>query len=97
MKAHIIIFATALIFSSVSAIAQPVKSIIIKDARGIEYVQPVKAEKVVEELPPEVTELTNMLRQSIAAKVFDLTELSKPEAEEPLPFDLQTVLGTAKK
>ncbi len=97
MKAQIIIFATALIFGSITVFAQPTENIVIKDAQGVEYVQPVKGEYAEEELPAEVIDMIQVMRQEVLDKVFDISTLSRPEKEEPLPFDLQAVFKTAKK
>lgn len=97
MKAQIFTIIAVCIIGTFTAFAQPTKSIVITDTRGIEYVQPVKAECADENLPMEVVEMIQTMNQLAAYERIDLTELTKPEKEEPLPFDLQKVFKTAKK
>jgi len=97
MKTRIIITAAAIMFSITLASANPNRTLTFRDAFGRTLIQPIKVEEASDSLPLEVQAEFIRMRQEAANQVFDLTELMKPEVEEPLPFDLNKTFITAKE
>lgn len=98
MKTRMIITAAAIIFSvSFATASSQGKNLIFKDGLGRTLIQPVKPEEACEPLPNEVEACFSSKCQGSASQVFDLSELMRPEEEEPLPFDLKKMFKTAKK
>lgn len=96
MKAKIIIAAASILFSISIAQANPTGTqLTFWDSMGRMLIQPIMAEEATEALPFELeTEMEKIRKESIY-RVFDISELIKPEVEEELPFDLQKVFQTA--
>ncbi len=97
MKTRMIITAAAIIFSVTMASANPNKNLTFRDAFGRTLIQPIKVEEASDSVPFDVQAEFIRMRQEAANQVFDLSELMKPEEEEPLPFDLNIIFSTAKK
>ncbi len=97
MKARIIISTIAILLSITSVSANPGRMLIFKDAFGRTLLQPVKTEEITEEVPEEIRAEFFRIRSENACRVFDLSDLIKPEKEEPLPFDLEKEFSTAAK
>ncbi len=92
-----IITAAAIILSVTFASAKPGGALTFTDALGRTLIQPVKTEEACDNIPAEVQAEIFRMRNEAANKVFDLSELMKPEAEEPLPFDLDRMFKMANK
>lgn len=92
----IIIAAAAIIFSISGLFANPTgKTLTFFDAYGRTLIQPIMGEEATEELPFEVAAVFRSIKTERAYHVFDLSELTKPEIEEELPFDLNKVFQEA--
>ncbi len=96
MKTKILITAASILFSISIASANPTGTqLTFFDSMGRMLIQPLMAEEATEALPFEIeTEMEKIRKESIY-RVFDISALSKPEVEEELPFDLQSVFQSA--
>ncbi len=96
MKAKILITAASILFSIGIASANPTATqLTFFDSMGRMLIQPIMTEEATEALPFEIeTEIEKIRKESIH-RIFDISELSKPEVEEELPFDLQNVFQSA--
>ncbi len=93
MKTKTLLFAAALIFSSLYVHAEPTKrTLTFRNALGRIIELPVKEEVASEDFPFEIE---NQISKASfdPHQVFDLSLLTKPEKEEELPFDPQKVLN----
>ena len=99
MKAKMIITAAAIIFSITSAtMANPNETnLTFWSALGQKLIQPIMPEEATDTLPFAVASEVESIRTENTFRVFDLSELTKPEVEEELPFDLEKVYNTARK
>ncbi len=98
MKTKILITAAMMFFGISLANANPNRTFLkFYDAMGTELIQPFFAEEAEEILPFEVTAAFEQIKQERIYRIFDLSELTKPEEEEELPFDLEKVFRQAKK
>ncbi len=98
MKAKLIITAMAILFSTTLTMANPNKrALTFRTALGSVLIQPVNEEVTQDSLPAEIQAEFFRLRKEKTVKMFDLTDMIKPEKEEPLPFDLNKVLQTIKR
>ncbi len=98
MKAKMILTAAAIIFSITATMANPNETTLtFRNSLGQRLIQPVMPEEKAEPVPFKVTNMVENIRNENTYRVFDLSQLSKPEAEEELPFDLEKVFQTAKK
>ncbi len=94
----IIIAAAAIIFSISGLFANPTgKTLTFFDAYGRTLIQPIMGEEAIEDLPFDAAAVFQSVQSERAYQVFDLSELSKPEVEEELPFDLNKVFRKAIK
>ncbi len=98
MKAKMIITAAAIIFSITATMANPAETTLtFWNALGQKLIQPIMPEEAAEPIPFTVTNEVENIRNENTYRVFDRMQLSKPEVEEALPFDLEKVFHTAKK
>ena len=99
MKAKMIITAAAIIFSITTAtMANPNETTLtFWSSLGQKLIQPIMPEEIAEPVPFEVTNKAEVIRAENIFRIFDLSELTKPEVEEELPFDLEKVYKTARK
>ncbi len=98
MKAKMIITAAAIIFSITATMANPTETTLtFWSSLGQKLIQPIMLEEVAEPIPFEVAKEVENIWSKNTYRVFDLSELTKPEVEEELPFDLEKVYQTAKK
>ncbi len=98
MKAKMIITAAAIIFSITATMANPAETTLtFWSSLGQKLIQPIMPEEAAEPVPFTVTNEVENIRNENVYRIFDLSELTKPEVEEELPFDLQKVFQTAKK
>ncbi len=84
---NIIIFAAAVLFSINALMAnQSESTLTFWSAAGEKLVQPIMMEESTETLPVELRCEFENLRNSIIFRIFDLSELTRPELEEELPY-----------
>ncbi len=96
MKTKSLIIAAAIILSISGLFANPTKSTLtFFDANGSTLIQPTMGEESYEELPFEVAVVFQSIQTERAYIVYDLSELTKPEMEEELPFDLNEAFREA--
>ncbi len=96
MKTRIIITAAAILFSVTMANAgSKERTLSFRDALGRTLSIPVMEEKA-EATPFDTQAEFSRIRTSNINRVFDISQMSKPEAEEALPFDLDAVLKSIK-
>jgi len=99
MKAKMIITAAAIIFSITTAtMANPTETTLtFWNSLGQKLIQPIMPEEAAEPVPFAVANEIENTMQENTYRVFDLSQLTKPEVEEELPFDLEKVYNTVKK
>ena len=98
MKAKMIITAAAIIFSITATMANPNETTLtFWSSLGQKLIQPIMQEEAADTLPFAVANEVENIRNEKVYRVFDLSELTKPEMEEELPFDLEKVYNTARK
>jgi hypothetical protein len=98
MKAKMIITAAAIIFSITATMANPNETTLtFWSSLGQKLIQPIMPEEMAVPVPFKVANEVETIRTENTYRVFDLSQLTKPEVEEELPFDLQEVYKTAKK
>ncbi len=98
MKAKMIITAAAIIFSITATMANPTETTLtFWSSVGQKLIQPIMPEEAAEPIPFAVASEVESIRNENVYRIFDLGELTKPEVEEELPFDLEKVFQTAKK
>lgn len=96
MKTRIIITAAIIIISSTGIFAgSKERTLTFRDALGRTLSMPVMTEEA-ETVPFDTQAEFSRIRSEYANRVFDLSQMSKPEEEEPLPFDLQEVFHSVK-
>ncbi len=96
MKTKSLIIAAAFIMSISGLFANPTKATLtFFDANGRTLIQPIMGEETCEELPFEVAVVFQSIQTERAYIVYDLSELTKPEMEEELPFDLNKAFREA--
>lgn len=96
MKTRMIITAAIILISSTGIFAgSKERTITFRDALGRTLTMPVMVE-AAEEVPFDTKAEFERIRSADASRVFDLTQMIKPEEEEPLPFDLQEVFESVK-
>ncbi len=87
MKNKIIFAAVAMIFSiNVSLANQTESTLTFWSAMGEKLVQPIMLEESTESLPVELRCEFKNIRNSGIFRIFDLSEITKPEIEEELPY-----------
>ncbi|TVR44670.1 MAG: hypothetical protein EA394_00155 [Bacteroidia bacterium] len=97
MKAKMIITAAAIIFSITATMANPNETTLtFRSALGQMLIQPIMPEEAAEPIPNAVASKVENIRKENIYRVFDLSELMKPEVEEELPFDLDKISQKAK-
>ncbi len=98
MKAKLIITAMVILFSTTLTMANPSKrTLTFRTTLGSVLIQPVNEEATQDSLPLEIQAEFFRLRKEKTVKMIDLTDMIKPEKEEPLPFDLNQVLRTIRR
>lgn len=98
MKTKIFTTVAVLLISISFVSANPTETTLrFWDSMGRMLIQPFQAEEATDSLPAAVKQETERRKQERIYRVYDLSELTKPEEEEELPFDLESVLQTAKK
>lgn len=97
MKTRILITAAIIFISTTLAIAAPKeRTITFRDALGRTLTMPVINEEAAETAPFDTRAEFSRIRSNDINRVFDISQMSKPEKEEELPFDLETVFNSAK-
>ncbi len=66
-------------------------------ANGVEINQPIEIEETEEILPGIIEEEILKAKANLVFYHFDIRDYFRPEEEEPLPFDLDTMFKTAKR
>jgi hypothetical protein len=90
MKTKIFFAAVAIIFSINASMAnQSESTLTFWNAMGEKLVQPIMMDEETETLPVELRCEYKNVRNSNIFRIFDLTEFTKPEAEEELPYYLR--------
>ncbi len=98
MKAKMIITAAAIIFSITATMANTTETTLtFWSSVGQKLIQPIMPEEAAEPVTFTVTSEAENIRNENTYRVFDLSELTKPEVEEELPFDLEKVYQKARK
>ncbi len=96
MKTRTIITAALILFSVVFANAgSKERTLSFSDSLGRLLTMPVMIE-IAEETPFDTQSEFNRIRTNHVNRLFDISEMNKPEEAEPLPFDLDAVLETIK-
>ncbi len=96
MKTRIII-TTALIFCIGLANVSGNTFLTFTNGNGTILTQPVMPEEAEEQIPLFVEAEMEKIVKNLAFHQFDLGEMTKPEEEEALPFDLEAVFNAVKK
>ncbi len=98
MKATLMIIAAS-IFMSINIVnANPTQTTLtFWDAMGNALIQPIMSEEEAEAVPAEVEKEFESIFLELIYRAYDLSELTQPEEEEELPFDLETVFRTLTK
>ncbi len=87
MKIKIIFAAAAILFSiNVSMANLSESTLTFWSAMGEKLVQPIMIEESTETLPVELRCEFKNIRNSSIFRIFDLSEITKPEIEEELPY-----------
>lgn len=98
MKTKALITAAVIFFSISLANANPTRTFLkFYDAMGKELIQPFFEEVATDSVPYEVAAEFTRIKHEKIFRIYDLSELTKPEQEEELPFDLETMYRQAKK
>ncbi len=98
MKTRMIITAAIIIISSTFSFAgSKERTLTFRDALGRTLTMPVMTEEATEAVPFDTKAEFNRIRSMDASRVFDLSQMSKPEEEEPLPFYLQDLINKKTK
>ncbi len=95
MKTRIIITAAIIIFTASIASSQSLLK--FHTIYGVELTQPVKAEEAPDTVPAMESEIIDCNSPCVSYEHFDITLFSAPEAEEPLPFDLEEMFGSTER
>lgn len=96
MKTRIIITATILFLGvGLASASSNMATLTFYDAHGRTMTMPVM-EEVEEPVPFEISTGFHRTNSGRALQVIDISDLSKPEKEEALPFDLEKVLRSDK-
>ena len=94
MKTRIIITAAIIFISSTGIFASSKeRTITFRDSLGRTLSIPVMTEEA-EKVPFDTKAEFSRIRSTDASRIFDLSQMSKPEEEEPLPFDLKEVFNS---
>ncbi len=97
MKIKIIFAAVAILFSiNVSIANQSESTLTFWSAMGEKLVQPIMMEEPTESLPDELRCEFKNIRNSSIFRVFDLSEITKPEIEEDLPYFIISEFHSSK-
>ncbi len=95
MKTRILITA-AFIFALGMANVSANPQLTFTTANGTVLTQPITPDMEEEQMPFEVGQKTETEPLNLAYYHFDVSAMSKPEAEEELPFNLEEVFKLAK-
>ena len=96
MKTRMILTAAVLFVSlGFAQASSKERTLSFRDALGRTLSIPV-AEELAEPTPFDTSAVFSSIRSSYVNQVFDLSGMTKPEEEEPLPFDLDEVLKTIR-
>ena len=95
MKTRIIITAAIIFFTASIASSQSVLK--FTTTHGMELTQPVQSEEAPDAAPELESVIIDCNSPCVSFKHFDITKFSAPEVEEPLPFNLEEVLGSLEK
>ena len=99
MKTKLIITA-ALIFAAsfLASASAPKRMLTFYDSMGRKLSMPVKAEEEIDVSPFDSQAKFKSLRSSEVNRTFDLSDITKPEAEDTdVPFDLEYIYKQATK
>ncbi len=92
MKTKIIITAAIIFFTASISSSQSLLK--FQTINGVELIQPVEAEEAPDKAPKPVSEIIDCNSPCVSYEHFDISMFSAPENEEPLPFDINEVLGS---
>jgi hypothetical protein len=93
MKTRIIITAAFIILGTIAQAAAPKRTLTVYTTLGKALSMPVVVEEAVETLPFAVEEVTNNRRHNQTTVAFDVSALSKPEAEvNDVPCELRHLI-----
>lgn len=81
---------------SMATASETQRTLSFRDALGRTFTMPVKVEEATETIPFDIQAEFRRIRQSDAARIFDISQMSKPEEEEALPFDLEKVIQSIR-
>ncbi len=97
MKIKIIFAVVAILFSINASMAnQSGSTLTFWNAKGEKLVQPILMEEPTETLPVELRCEFKQIRNSYIFRVFDLSEITKPEKEEELPYYIVNEFHSSK-
>jgi hypothetical protein len=97
MKTRIIITAAIIFFTTTLSVAGPKeRTLTFRDALGRTLSLPVITEEAAETAPFDTRAEFSRIRSNAINQVFDISQMIKPEKEEELPFDLETVFNSVK-
>ena len=99
MKTKLIISASLIFAASFMASASaPKRTLTFYDHLGRKLCMPVKVEEATEAFPFGTQAEFKTFRSNEVSRVFDLSEITKPEAEDTdIPFDLESIFKQATK
>jgi hypothetical protein len=98
MKTKIFFAAVAIIFSiNASRANQSNSELIFWSAMGEKLVQPIMAEENTEAMPANLQHEYKSLGNSDNSRIFDLSEITKDEEEEKLPYYVGAVYHSDKR
>ncbi len=93
MKTRIIITAAFIILGTIAQASAPKRTLTVYTTLGRALTMPVVVEEATETLPFAVEEVTNSRRHNQTTTIFDVSALSKPEAEvNDVPCELRHLI-----
>jgi len=92
MKTRIIITAAIIFFTATITSSQSLLK--FQTLNGVELIQPVETEEAPDLAPVVSSEIIDCNSPCVSYEHFDITLFSAPETEEPLPFELDEMLGS---
>lgn len=97
MKTKIFFSALAVLFSvNISMANQSGATLTFWNALGEKLIQPIMIEESTETLPVEIQCAFQIMKRSDVYRVFDLSELTRPEQEEELPYYIRNDYHSAR-
>lgn len=93
MKTRIIITAAFIILGTIAQASAPKRTLTVYTALGRALTMPVAVEEATETLPFEMEEVIKSHRHNQTTLIFDVSALSKPEAEiNDVPCELRHMI-----